>query len=80
MLTPKEWKRVTELPTLCMIMTANGSEETGKEAMVYIKDLDIFLCVKLVDDPPAVLSLGAGRFTVLDDKIAALFRERRSYK
>ena len=38
----------------CVIKTANGMLEAQEEANVYICDLDIFLCVTLVDDPPAV--------------------------
>ena len=38
-------------------MTTNGTVETDEEATVYIKDLDMFFCVKLVDDSPAVLLL-----------------------
>ena len=36
----------------------NGTVETNEEATAYIKDLDMFLCVKSVDDSRAVLSLG----------------------
>ena len=32
-----------------VIMTANGTVEASGEATVYIKDLDMFSCVKLVE-------------------------------
>ena len=47
-----------------LIMTANGTVATNEEATVYIKDLDIFLCVKVVDDSLAVLSFGMLRETM----------------
>ena len=56
--TPEELKTVTKSDTPCLITTANGTVETNEEATVYIKDSDVFLSVKLVDDSPAVLSLG----------------------
>ena len=56
-LTPGDLKTVTNSDTLCLIVTANGTVESNDEATVHIKDLDIFLCVRLVDDAPAVLSL-----------------------
>ena len=43
-------------PTI--VMTANGEVQTHEEATVYVKELDIFLTVKVLDNTPAVLSLG----------------------
>ena len=43
-------------PTI--VMTANGEVQTHEEAIVYVKELDIFLSVKVLDNTPAVLSLG----------------------
>ena len=40
------------------VITANGEVQTNEEAIVYVKELDIFLTVKLLEDIPAVLSLG----------------------
>ena len=40
------------------MVNENGTVETNEEATDYIKDLDIFSCVKLEDDSPAKLSLG----------------------
>ena len=56
-LPPEELKTVTNSDTPCLITTENGTVETGVEAAVY-KELDVFLRVKLVNDSPAVLSLG----------------------
>ena len=41
-----------------MVMTANGEVQTHEEATVYVKELDIFLTVKVLEKTPAVLSLG----------------------
>ncbi len=41
-----------------MVITANGEVQTHEEASVYVKELDIFLTMKVIEDTPAVLSLG----------------------
>ena len=43
-------------PTI--VKTANGEVQTHEEATVYVKELDIFLPMKVLDNTPAVLSLG----------------------
>ena len=40
------------------VITANGEVQTHEEATVYVKELDIFLTVKVLENTPAVLSLG----------------------
>ena len=40
------------------VITANGEVQTHEEATVYVKELDIFLTMKVLEDTPAVLSLG----------------------
>ena len=41
------------------VLTANGEVQTHEEAIVYVKELDTFLTMKVLEDtPPAVLSLG----------------------
>ena len=40
------------------VITANGEVQTHEEAIVYVKELDIFLTVKVLDSTPTVLSLG----------------------
>ena len=43
-------------PTI--VITANGEAQTHEEATVYVKELDIFLTKKVIENTPAVLSLG----------------------
>ena len=40
------------------VMTANGEVQTYEEATFHVKEFDIFLTVKVLEDTPAVLSLG----------------------
>ena len=40
------------------VITANGEVQTHEEATVYVKELDIFLTMKVPEDTPAALSLG----------------------
>ena len=40
------------------VITANGEVQTHEEATVHVKELDIFLTVKVLENTPAVLSLG----------------------
>ena len=42
-------------PTI--VITANGKVQTHEEATVYVKELDIFLTMKVLENTPAVLSL-----------------------
>ena len=39
-------------------ITASGEVQTHEEATVYVKELDIFLTMKVLENTPAVLSLG----------------------
>ena len=41
-----------------IVMTANGEVQTHEEATVFVKELDIFLTMKVLENTPAVLSLG----------------------
>ena len=43
-------------PTI--VITANGEVQTHEEAIVYVKELGIFLTKKVLENTPAVLSLG----------------------
>ena len=43
-------------PTI--VITANGEVQTQEEAIVYVKELDILLTMKVLENTPAVLSLG----------------------
>ena len=43
-------------PTI--VITANGEVQTHEEATVYVKELGIFLTMKVLENTPAVLSFG----------------------
>ena len=43
-------------PTI--VITANGEVQTHEEAIVYFKELDVFLTMRVLENTPAVLSLG----------------------
>ena len=63
MISKKDWSNA-EMDTLTkscsptIVITANGEVQTHEEAIVYVKELDIFLTMKVLDNTPAVLSLG----------------------
>ena len=48
--------RTSRSPTT--VLTANGEVQTSEEATVYVKELDLFVTVMLLEEYPAVLSLG----------------------
>ena len=41
-----------------IVITSNGEVQTHEEAIVYVKELDIFLTMKVLENTPAVLSPG----------------------
>ena len=43
-------------PTI--VMTANGEVQTHEDATVYVKELNMLLTMKVLENTPAVLSLG----------------------
>ena len=49
---------LTKSFSLTIVITANGEVQTHEEAIVYVKELDIFLAMKVLENTPAVLSLG----------------------
>ena len=49
-------RRVSRNPT--MVITANGEMQTSAEPTVNVNDLDLFVTVRILEDTPAVLSLG----------------------
>ena len=51
-----ETVRASKSPTT--VVTANGEVRTKEEAIVYVRELDQFVTVMLLEDTPAVLSLG----------------------
>ena len=53
-----ELETVTTSRSPTTIITANGEVQTHEEATVYVKELDKLLTMKVLEDTPAVLSLG----------------------
>ena len=41
-----------------IVITASGEVQTHEEATVYVKDLDTFFTMKVIENTPALLSLG----------------------
>ena len=57
-LNSAELETVTTSRSPTTVITANGEVQTNEEATVYVKELRIFLAMKVFEDSPAVLSLG----------------------
>ena len=57
-LSNAEMDTLTESCSLTIVITADGEVQTHEEAIVYVKELDIFLTMKVLGNTPAVLSLG----------------------
>ena len=57
-LNSAEMDTLTKSCSPTTVITANGEVQTHEEATVYVKELDIFLTMKVLEDTPAVLSLG----------------------
>ena len=57
-LNSSEMETVTTSRSPTTVITANGEVQTNEEATVYVKELDIFLTMKVFEDTPAVLSPG----------------------
>ena len=57
-LNSAELETVTTSRSPTTVTTANGEVQTHEEATVYVKELDKFLTMKVLEDTPAVLSLG----------------------
>ena len=51
-----ETMRTSRSPTT--VMTANGEVQTKEEATEYVKELDLFVTILLLQETPAALSLG----------------------
>ena len=54
-------KRVRVSRNQTIVITANGNVHTKEKATVYVKDLESFVTVQLLEDTPLVLSLGRRR-------------------
>ena len=57
-LSDAEMDTLTKSCSPTTVITANGEVQTHEEATVYVKELDMFLTLKVLEDTPAVLSLG----------------------
>ena len=57
-LSNAEMDTLTKSCSPTIVITANGEVQTHEEATVYVKELDIFLTLKVLENTPAVLSLG----------------------
>ena len=57
-LNSAELETVTTSRSPTTVITANGEVQTNEDAAVYVSELDMFLTMKLLEDTPAVLSLG----------------------
>ena len=53
-----EMDTLTKSCSPTIVITANGEVKTHEEATVYVKELEKFLTLKVLEDTPAVLSLG----------------------
>ena len=57
-LSNAEMDTLTKSCSPTIVITANGEVQTQEEAIVYVKELDMFLTMKVLENTPAVLSLG----------------------
>ena len=57
-LSDAEMDTLTKSCSPTIVITANGEVQTHEEAAVYVKELDLFLTLKVLENTPAVLSLG----------------------
>ena len=57
-LSNAEMDTLTKSSSPTIVITANGEVQTHEEAIVYVKELDLFLTMKVLENTPAVLSLG----------------------
>ena len=57
-LSDAEMDTLTKSCSPTKVITANGEVQTHEEATVYVKELDIFLTMKVLENTPAALSLG----------------------
>ena len=53
-LSDAEMDTLTKSCSPTIVITANGEVQTHEEATVYVKELDIFLTMKVLDNTPAV--------------------------
>ena len=56
--SPVEMDTLRRLRTPTTVVTANGEVQANEEAQVYVDDLGLFVTVPLLEETPAVISLG----------------------
>ena len=57
-LSEAEMDTLTKSCSPTIVITANGEVQTHEEAIAHVKELEIFLTMKVLENTPAVLSLG----------------------
>ena len=57
-LSDAEMDTLTKSCSPTIVITANGEVQTHEKSTVFVKELDIFLTMKVLENTPAVLSLG----------------------
>ena len=57
-LSDAEMDTLTKSCSPTIVTTANGEVQRHEEATVYVKELDTFLTVNVLENTPTVLSLG----------------------
>ena len=57
-LSKAEMDTLTKSCSPTIVVTANGEVQTHEEAIMYVKELEKFLTMKVLENTPAVLSLG----------------------
>ena len=57
-LSDAEMDTLTKSCSPTIVITANGEVQTHEEAIVYVKELDLIMTMKVLENTPAVLSLG----------------------
>ena len=57
-LSDAEMDTLTKSCSPSIVITANGEVQKHEEATVYVQELDVFLTMKVLENTPAVLSLG----------------------
>ena len=57
-LSSAEMDTLTKSCSPTIVITANGEVQTHEEAIVYVKEFEKFLTMKVLENTPAVLSLG----------------------
>ena len=57
-LNSAEMETLTTSRSPTTVITANGEVQTHEEATVYVKELDMFFTMKVIEYTPAVLSVG----------------------